>query len=1214
MFHPSRVIAIAFLSLFLSLGGCVSDSNDNDLMSTLDAEVTSADAGPDSGTDSATPDSDTTPSMPDVEVTPPGGCTSPGQGQYVATACSLGEEGGTDTVLAECSAPESGQFVQTACLAGNPDRAGADTVITDCSIPETGSYIASTCQMGTPMNAGVDTIIAACSEPEGNQWVSEVCLPGDLNTVGTDTVTTACTIPRMGYYVTQVCVLGRSTELGADTVDTACSEPSATNFVTTVCVTGATDQLGSDTATEACSAPAQGQHVTEVCRLGDSETLGQNTTLSACTLVGSREFLAAECTSGNIDVVGQDTQVTSCDDLARDEWPADALISVPGDLDVTTLADDYCVGVCEVAVGGDFVIENTMLENLDAFGCITSVARDLRIYGNENLSDVSGLSVSSVGRDLVVEENQALCPTLADEIWREPNTQPGDRTMIFDNQEGCDLDEDGYDADIDCDDRDPQRWSSGMYREELRQEDLGGFCRGFCTRNIQGSVMLESTSLNRLPDLSCIERIEGMLMVTNNSQLVSLDGLDGLRVIDGMVVIRGNQSLRDLSGLEMLQRIDGSVEIEDNQGLLRLEGLNGLQEVGDQLRIGNQHQLGNFRGLESLVRVGSLDIFMNSQLRDLTGLESLTEVSYWLSISENSGLVRLDGLDSLFRIGEGLRLERNDQLRELAGFPQLQSLRRLELRDTSFTAIRDFGAESIEDGIIIENNPMLESVDGFSRLLATRELMIANNPALTAIRGFNVLSDLDNLFLERNPRLAEIAGFDALSSVRSLYMAANDEMVVLDSFTALSRADAIQISEHRALSDLKGFDRLTRIQGQLTVNNNLALKSIAGFKALENAEELNISDNPRLSNLTDGFGALQSIRRMNIYNNEALCELEARRLQRSASTPNDFGFFQNNQGQIDACGTCGGNAAALDECPLETRDDPRLFRAAEVAAYAAACFDDLVFFDENTLGLWVSEADDQAADVASSLDCAQRLAPPGPLLRMARYESSEVGGQAIDMLNRLSFRGGDGAFYAVRSTQASDDPVSTVEKEASAIAKAAAINASTHLHGVIATPTPALSNLGFVGMSPFDETNNLVINGETIIGFSTQINDADGSLVNAINAVSDQTGVVASMVDGTSLMLRAEDGRNIDVIINDDLVGPGIEPAAERVYRGGLILTSRNAIELGGGIGRPAGATQTNLLGGHNAGALLLDINVLSEAPFNLETCPDSDQFLACFQ
>ena len=254
---------------------------------------------------------------------------------------------------------------------------------------------------------------------------------------------------------------------------------------------------------------------------------------------------------------------------------------------------------------------------------------------------------------------------------------------------------------------------------------------------------------------------------------------------------------------------------------------------------------------------------------------------------------------------------------------------------------------------------------------------------------------------------------------------------------------------------------------------------------------------------------------------------------------------------------------------VRNRENPIIFRPAEVAAYAAACFMEYAWFDEEGFGDLIAAGDSNPIGVAAALQCAQQVAPDGPLFRMARYASHEVGTQAIDGLNRLSFRSADDSFYNIDDTNEMDDQLSMVGNRSSAIAKAAAINASTDRHGITATATPSVANIGAVAAADFTETDNLIINGQRIIGISTQINDADGTLVTAINAVSEQTGVTATHTE-EGLLLSAEDGRNLEVIING-AAGPGLAPAAARIYRGGLILSSRRPIEIGGENGAVPG-------------------------------------------
>jgi flagellin len=129
----------------------------------------------------------------------------------------------------------------------------------------------------------------------------------------------------------------------------------------------------------------------------------------------------------------------------------------------------------------------------------------------------------------------------------------------------------------------------------------------------------------------------------------------------------------------------------------------------------------------------------------------------------------------------------------------------------------------------------------------------------------------------------------------------------------------------------------------------------------------------------------------------------------------------------------------------------------------------------------------------------------------------------------------------IRNTQAVDDQLSTSFAAGSAIAKAAAINDTTEFHGVTAKPLPN----EFVSANPIaggtlDNATNIVINGQVISGFGVAADDATDVLVRSINEVFDRTGVSASLDERGRLVLRAEDGRNIELQVNGaDLIGIG---------------------------------------------------------------------------
>ena len=173
----------------------------------------------------------------------------------------------------------------------------------------------------------------------------------------------------------------------------------------------------------------------------------------------------------------------------------------------------------------------------------------------------------------------------------------------------------------------------------------------------------------------------------------------------------------------------------------------------------------------------------------------------------------------------------------------------------------------------------------------------------------------------------------------------------------------------------------------------------------------------------------------------------------------------------------------------------------------------------------------------------------------------------------------------IRSTVAADDSLSTTLNAASAISKAAAINDSSNFTGVTAvvekTEIVATSDITAVTM---DSTNNISINGKVLTGFRVQDNDADDTLINQINAVSDETGVVASLDVDNRLVLSADDGRNIELSVLGNGTRTGLGGVGTTVTGGRLTLQSEDQYQLGG-----AATSKLGDVGG--AGATLFGVN-----------------------
>lgn len=165
---------------------------------------------------------------------------------------------------------------------------------------------------------------------------------------------------------------------------------------------------------------------------------------------------------------------------------------------------------------------------------------------------------------------------------------------------------------------------------------------------------------------------------------------------------------------------------------------------------------------------------------------------------------------------------------------------------------------------------------------------------------------------------------------------------------------------------------------------------------------------------------------------------------------------------------------------------------------------------------------------------------------------------------------------AIAPSIAADDTASTDGADASAIAKAAAINDKYDETGV-----KAIVNENAVAgseMSASDSSGTLTLNGVDIsITTTTSSSQTRASVIEAVNAVADQTGVMAvdSESDTGGVMLVAEDGRNIEISFTTStgtFDGSSTGIAAADTYEGGFTLVadgdvSEIVIEGGDGTG-----------------------------------------------
>lgn len=148
-----------------------------------------------------------------------------------------------------------------------------------------------------------------------------------------------------------------------------------------------------------------------------------------------------------------------------------------------------------------------------------------------------------------------------------------------------------------------------------------------------------------------------------------------------------------------------------------------------------------------------------------------------------------------------------------------------------------------------------------------------------------------------------------------------------------------------------------------------------------------------------------------------------------------------------------------------------------------------------------------------------------------------------------------------------NDGLSTLYADASAAAKAKAINDLTETTGVSADITPVYHTAGGSVIAGTLRSGDLVINGNDIFdGTPATViaQDTNNTIINAINAKSGSTGIVATRDSNGIITLTAKDGRNLHIQTSANgenitrLNGAAADTPASAVYFGTIQLASND--------------------------------------------------------
>ena len=142
---------------------------------------------------------------------------------------------------------------------------------------------------------------------------------------------------------------------------------------------------------------------------------------------------------------------------------------------------------------------------------------------------------------------------------------------------------------------------------------------------------------------------------------------------------------------------------------------------------------------------------------------------------------------------------------------------------------------------------------------------------------------------------------------------------------------------------------------------------------------------------------------------------------------------------------------------------------------------------------------------------------------------------------------------------AKNDTVSLAHSAESAWAKAGAINAVSNKTEVTAIASTELDGSDIIASGTI-KAGTLSINGIDIGKVDVKVSDSDGALLNAINAQTSKTGIIATH-DGGKLVLTSNDGSDIVV---SGATAAGVAGIATGKNTGKITLVSDHSVQLTG--------------------------------------------------
>lgn len=194
--------------------------------------------------------------------------------------------------------------------------------------------------------------------------------------------------------------------------------------------------------------------------------------------------------------------------------------------------------------------------------------------------------------------------------------------------------------------------------------------------------------------------------------------------------------------------------------------------------------------------------------------------------------------------------------------------------------------------LIVDEN--VDSLLGLEPLTAIGTLEIRNTLALESLAGLQNVTRIDTFVFRANRNLEDLSDLTALEEIGRLSVVNNDGLVNLEGLEAITELDELTIHSNENLVSFTGLDNLT-VAGSASLIDNVTITDLSGLGGLVTVEgDLDINENLALTTV-DGIGVQSVGGELEVKGNPLLCEADAEAWADSINVTGPKIIFDNLQ-------------------------------------------------------------------------------------------------------------------------------------------------------------------------------------------------------------------------------------------------------------------------------------------------------------------------------